>query len=91
MVKCIYSNREESDFLAEENKEENSERFRGKMGNMMFAWVVWECLVPFLHFWYFWFVAMKDKEEQESLCGCRKEERQSVKENVKKKLCRAVQ
>lgn len=64
MDKGIYSNREESDFLAEEEKEENSKRFRGKMGNMMFARMVWECLVPFLHFWCFWFVGMKDKEEQ---------------------------
>lgn len=33
-------------------------------------------------------MAMKGKEGQVSICGCRKDERQSVKENVKKKLGR---
>lgn len=37
MDKGIYSNREESDFLAEEEKEENSERFAVKIGNVVFA------------------------------------------------------
>lgn len=40
MDKGIYSNREESDFLAEEKKEKNSEKFGEKMGNVMFVRMV---------------------------------------------------
>lgn len=40
MEKGIYSNKEESDFLAEEEKEENYGRFGEKMGNVMSALMV---------------------------------------------------
>lgn len=40
MEKAIYSNKEESEFLAEEEKEENCVRFGEKMGNVMSAWMV---------------------------------------------------
>lgn len=36
-------------------------------------------------------MAMKGGEGQVSICGCRKDERQSVKENVNKKLGRTGQ
>lgn len=51
MDKGFYSNREESDFLAGEKKEENSEKFGEEMVNVMFALMAGECLVPVLHFW----------------------------------------
>lgn len=51
----------------------------------MLAWMVWDCLVQFKNFWCLWLVDMKWKEEQLGVCGCRKDERQSVEENVKKK------
>lgn len=53
--------------------------------------MVWERVVPFLRFWCFWFVAVKDKEGQMGVCGCREEERQSAKGNVREKLGRRGQ